>query len=99
MSVIDTSQLLTIAEAAEAIEAPNNRPVYRAIKRARAAGKEVTVVVYGRTLVRRDMIDVLRSYYFPYYSDQHQAMVKVWGAAGGTTKKKNAEARAAKPKS
>ncbi|NBW16900.1 MAG: hypothetical protein EBR82_53875 [Caulobacteraceae bacterium] len=96
---IDTDNLLTIEQAAAEIGAPNKRPVYRAIQRARAAGKETAVVLYGKTLVPRDKIVVLKDFYYPYYSEAHQKMVKQWGASGGTQKKKNAEARAAKPKS
>jgi len=95
---IDTESLLTIEQAADAIGAPNKRPVYRAINRAKADGKEVTIVLYGKTLVPKAKVAVLREYYFPYYSEAHQKMVKQWGAAGGTQKKKNAEARARKPR-
>lgn len=96
---IDTDAFLTIPQAAEAIGAPNVRPVYRAIHRARADGKELTTAIYGKTLIPRANVAVLKEYYFPYYSETHQKMVKKWGAAGGTQKKLNAEARARKPQS
>jgi len=80
---IDTDKLMTIAEAAAAIGAPNKRPVYRALKRAAEAGRVLSVELFGKTLVPRANIEELQEYYFPYYSDQHQRAVKKWGAAGG----------------
>lgn len=50
---INTEDYLTPKEAAAAIEAPNQRAVYRAILRARAAGHETTVSIYGKTLIPR----------------------------------------------
>ena len=89
---IDTDKLLTVEEAGEQIGA-NRRAVYRALKRAAAAGKQITVEVFGRTLIPVKNIEVLREFYFPYYSPAHQRMVKKWGAMGGTQKKKNQQAR------
>jgi hypothetical protein len=80
---IDTEDLLTIEEAARALGAPNKRPVYRALKRASERGEELAVMLFGKLLVPRKNIEALREYYFPYYSDTHQRMVKQWGAAGG----------------
>jgi hypothetical protein len=80
---IDTEDLLTIEEAARALGAPNKRPVYRAIKRASERGEELAVMLFGKLLVPRKNIQTLKEYYFPYYSEQHQRMVKQWGAAGG----------------
>jgi hypothetical protein len=89
---IDTEAYMTVEEVAEAIGAPNKRPVYRAILRAREAGKEVTTNLFGKTLIPREMVAVLKEFYFPYYSEQHQKMVREWGAAGGTQKRLNREA-------
>jgi hypothetical protein len=80
---IEVDQLLTIGETAQAIGAPNKRPVYRALKRAADAGRVLSVSLFGKTLVPRANIDELREFYFPHYSEQHQRMVKKWGAAGG----------------
>jgi hypothetical protein len=80
---IDTDKMLTIDEAAEAIGAPNKRPVYRALKRAADAGRVLSISLYGRTLVPVANVEELKEHYFPYYSEQHQRMVKKWGAAGG----------------
>jgi len=85
---IDTEKLLTVEEAGEQIGA-NKRAVYRAIKRAEEAGKTVTVELFGRTLVPAEAVAILEQFYFPYYSDAHQKMVKKWGAMGGTQKKRN----------
>lgn len=95
---IETEDLLTINQAMEAIGCTTRRGVYRTVARAREAGKETTVSLYGKTLIPRKMIAVLKEYYYPYYSEAHQRMVKQWGAAGGTQKRINAEkaARAAK---
>jgi selenocysteine lyase/cysteine desulfurase len=80
---IDTDQLLTIEQAAEAIGAPNKRPVYRALKRAAEAGRVLSVSLFGKTLVPQANIEELKEYYYPYYSEAHQRVVKSWGAAGG----------------
>ena len=80
---IDTEKMLTIEEAADAIGAPNKRPVYRALKRAADAGRVLSISVYGRTLVPRANVEELKQYYYPYYSEQHQRMVRKWGASGG----------------
>ena len=80
---MNVDDLMTPEQAAEAIGATNKRAVYRAMARAKAAGKDVTVAPFGRMLVRRDMLAILKSFYFPYYSEAHQANVKKWGAAGG----------------
>jgi hypothetical protein len=80
---IDTDKLLTIEEAAEAIGAPNKRPVYRALKRAADAGRVLSISIYGRTLVPVANVEELKEYYYPYFSESHQRMVKKWGAAGG----------------
>lgn len=90
---IDTDKLLTVEQAGERIGA-NKRAVYRALKRAAEAGKQITVELYGRTLIPVENVKVLEEFYFPYYSDAHQRMVKKWGASGGHTRW--AKARAAK---
>lgn len=90
---IDTDKLLTVEEAGEQL-GTNKRAVYRALKRAAAAGKQITVEVFGRTLIPVKNVEVLREFYYPYYSDAHQRKVKEWGAAGGNTRW--AKARAAK---
>lgn len=94
---IDTDKLLTPEEAGERIGA-NKRAVYRAIKRAAAAGKPVTVELFGRTLVPVANVETLREFYFPYYSEQHQRMVKKWGSMGGSTKWANARAAKREPR-
>lgn len=86
---LDTANYLTIAEAQAALGC-SPRGVYRAITRARAAGNVVTEEVFGRTLVIRSALDTLKKFYFPYYSEAHQAMVKQWGSKGGTAKARNA---------
>lgn len=95
---IDTEDLLTIEQAAKAIGGPNRRSVYRALKRADAAGKQLSVALFGKTLIPRQHIEELRQYYYPYYSEQHQRMVKQWGAAGGraggVTKRARKQAKA-----
>lgn len=90
---IDTDKLLTPEQAGERIGA-NKRAVYRALKRAKEAGKQITVELFGRTLIPAENVKVLEEFYYPYYSDAHQRKVKEWGAAGGNTRW--AKARAAK---
>lgn len=90
---IDLDQYLTIDQTCEALGC-NRRAVYRAIKRAKAAGKDVSVVVLGKILVLKKAVATVKQFYFPYYSEAHQRMVKQWGAAGGrqsgVTKRKRA---------
>jgi hypothetical protein len=86
---MNIEDFMTVAEAATAIGAPNKRAVYRAIARAAAAGHATTAEVYGKQVVARAALATLQQFYYPYYSDQHQANVKKWGAAGGAAKAAN----------
>lgn len=94
---LNPEDYLTVEQAGAAIGG-NRRAAYRAVARARQAGKDVTTVIFGRTLVHKSKLAVLKEFYFPYYSEAHQKMVKKWGAAGGrqsgiTKRKRNATAR------
>jgi hypothetical protein len=80
---IDTDKMLTVGEAAEAIGAPNKRPVYRALNRAAEDGKVLWVELFGKTLIPLANVKTLKQYYYPYYSEAHQKNVRRWGAAGG----------------
>jgi hypothetical protein len=80
---IDTDKMLTVGEAAEAIGAPNKRPVYRALNRAAEDGKVLWVELFGKTLIPLANVKTLKQYYYPYYSEAHQKNVRKWGAAGG----------------
>jgi hypothetical protein len=80
---MNIEDILSIEDAGIAIGGANNRAVYRAIKRARADGHECCVEILGRFGVPKDKVEILKQYYYPYYSDAHQAMVKKWGASGG----------------
>lgn len=82
---MNIEDILSVEEAGIAIGGANKRAVYRAIKRARADGHECCVEVLGRFGVLKDKVEILRKYYYPYYSEAHQAMVKKWGASGGRT--------------
>lgn len=96
---MNPADYLTIPAAAAAIGAPNRRAVYRAIARAEAAGEgEMTVVFFEKRVVPKKNLPTLTKYYFPYYSDAHQAMVKVWGAKGGAASGVTKRARKAKAK-
>lgn len=94
---IDTENYLTIDQVAAAM-GTNRRSVYRALARATAEGKETFVTLFGRSLLPRERLAILKSYYFPYYSEAHQAKVKEWGAAGGATKAANRRAAGIPPK-
>lgn len=86
MEQIDLAQYMTIAELREELEC-GQRSVWRVIDR---VGREKCCIRFlNATLVRRSMLEELRSHYYPYYSEAHQARVKEWGAAGGQTKAKN----------
>jgi len=85
---INTEDYLTAQEAAVAMKT-NKRAVWRARARANAAGKETFVLLFGRTLLPRSRLPVLRSYYFPgkgAYQKANKAKVKAWAAAGGVAK-------------
>lgn len=85
---IDTNDYMTVPQAAAEIGAPR-RTFYRAIDRAREAGHECMVEVLGRNYIKRAMLETLKQFYYPYYSEAHQAKVKEWGAAGGSAKARN----------
>lgn len=74
---------LTPDDAAPAIGAPNRRAVYRALRRAAEAGEDVVVMILGRRMIPKTAVETLKKYYYPYYSEAHQAKVRQWGAAGG----------------
>lgn len=88
----DTDEYLTITEAAEAV-GTLRRSLYRVINRAREAGHETVVTVLGRRLIHRDSLPVLKQYFYPFYSEGHQANVRKWGAMGGAAKARNAKTR------
>jgi selenocysteine lyase/cysteine desulfurase len=92
---IDTDKFMTV-EQAGALFGANKRAAYRALKRARKAGKEITVVIFGRSLVPASAVETLKKFYYPYYSEAHQANVKKWGSQGGRQKKINLEKAAKK---
>jgi hypothetical protein len=81
--------LLTIGEVAAAFGASSKRPVYRAIARARADGRELTVPLYGKTLVPKKSLAALRQYYYPIGSKARKAMAPVWGKQGGITRQRS----------
>lgn len=85
---IDTNDYLTVPQAAAAIGAPR-RTMYRTIERAREAGHECMVEILGKNYIKRSSLATLKKFYYPYYSEQHQEMVKQWGAAGGAAKREN----------
>ena len=90
---IDLDKLWTIAQVG-AHMGTNARAVYRALKRAKEDGQpELCVSVLGRVLIPVENIPTIQKYYYPYYSEAHQANVKKWGARGGSTKKANQDFR------
>ena len=87
IQTIDLSQYMTTREVQEALGC-SPRAVWRAIER--AGGREgICVKVLNRTLILKDKLDLLKAHYYPYYSDAHQANVKLWGAMGGHTRAAN----------
>ena len=90
---IDLDKLWTIAQVGTHM-GTNARAVYRALKRAKEDGQpELCVSVLNRVLIPVENIPVIQKYYYPYYSEAHQANVKKWGARGGSTKKANQDLR------
>lgn len=98
---MNVEDFLTMSQASKALGATGRRAIYRAIERAEEAGEgKMTVEVLGKRVVPKAKIETLKRYYYPYYSDAHQAMVKVWGAKGGAAAgvtKRRRKARARKP--
>jgi hypothetical protein len=89
MERIDLSKYMTVAELRAEIGC-SQRVVWRVIDR---VGRErCCIKLLNATLVKKSMLEELRSHYYPYYSEAHQAMVKEWGAQGGATKAANAAA-------
>jgi hypothetical protein len=84
------SDLMTFPEAAAALGAPNRRSVYRAVERAEADGEQVTVKAFGKKLVKRSAIEVLKHYYFPFGSEQRHELAVYCGQLGGAAKRDNA---------
>jgi len=82
---IETKELLTAEEAA-AMLGCNKRALYRAAKRAEAAGHVCKRELFGKTLFVRAAMGAVKEHYYPRYSEAHQKMVKKWGAAGGRQK-------------
>jgi hypothetical protein len=85
---IETNDYLTAHQVALMMNC-NRRAVFRAAKRARQAGEETTVTILGRRLFTQGCVEILKKYYFPYYSDAHQDNVRKWGAMGGLKKAQN----------
>jgi len=81
--------LMTFPEAAAAIGAPNRRAVYRAVERAEADGEQVTVKAFGKTLIKKSAVEVLKHYYFPFGSDQRHELAVYCGHLGGSAKRDN----------
>lgn len=85
---IDPADYLTLTEAQAAIGC-SRRGLARAIER---CGREnCTVKILGKTVVPRAKLEAIRQHYYPYYSEQHQAMVREWGRRGGAQKAINAQ--------
>lgn len=84
---IDLSRYMTIEEAMAEIGCAR-RSLYRAMDR--AGMENVSEEILGRRLILRSKLEAIRQRWYPYYSEQHQSMVKLWGAAGGRQKKLNA---------
>lgn len=95
---MNISDYLTYDEAA-AILGTNRRGIYRIVDRAEAAGYEgVKVKVFGKSVIPKGKIEVLRSCYFPFGSDARHELAVECGRVGGTTKKENADKRKARRK-
>lgn len=84
---IDPKDYMTVSEAMKAIGC-SKRCLYRILDR---VGREsVFVEMFGKKLIPRAKLQILKAHYYPYYSDAHQAMVREWGRQGGATKAANA---------
>lgn len=97
MSRIDLDRFLTIDQFIEQVGC-SRRAAFRALKRSRDEGKNLTVKILGRTLIPKGMVAALEAYWQPFGSERRSEAAKAYGAMGGTQKRINREkaARAAK---
>jgi len=88
MNVIDPKEYLTMIQTAKKIGCPR-RSLYRIIDRLGVA--KVCTNVFGRRLVHKSMLPLIKAEYMPFGSDQRREMAVAAGAAGGTAKARNRE--------
>lgn len=92
MDAIDPKDYLTMIQTAKKIGCPR-RSLYRIIDR--LGVDRVCTTVFGRRLVHKSMLPMIRQEYAPFGSDRRHEIAVACGHAGGTAKAKN-RARAAK---
>lgn len=80
---MNPDDFLTISEAIQEIGC-SSRCFYRIIDR---IGREtVTVKVFGKIVVPKAQLDLIRQHYYPHHSEARKKMAKEWGRRGGTQK-------------
>jgi hypothetical protein len=90
MTEINPADYLTIIQAAKKIGCPR-RSFYRILGRLSAG--EVSVKVFGKTLIKKSAIARLRAEYAPLGSDRRHQFAVEGGRLGGKTKAANAAKR------
>jgi hypothetical protein len=90
MNTIDLDQYLTRDQACKALGC-SVRTLWRTLDR--AGRDEVCVTLFGRTLIRKDKIPMIKEHYYGVGTKARTRMAKQWGASGGTTKARNRAAK------
>jgi len=89
----DFKDYLTIIQTAKAVGC-SRRTLYRVI--ARIGIDEIVTVAFGKRLVHKSKVAVIKAAYMPLGSKKHSVAARIWGAAGGTQKRINREKAAKK---
>jgi len=90
MNTIDLDQYLTRDQACKALGC-SVRTLWRTLDR--AGRDEVCVTLFGRTLIRKDKIPMIKEHYYGIGTKARTRMAKQWGASGGATKARNRAAK------
>lgn len=85
------TEYLTIDKAARAVGC-TRRTLYRII--ARVGPEALVTQAFGRQLIHKSKLPVIKAAYIPLGSKKHSLHARVWGSAGGTQKAINAAKKA-----
>jgi hypothetical protein len=90
---MELKEFLTMTQAAAAVGC-SRRTLYRIIERLGAG--EVVTQAFGRQVVHKSKVPVLKKAYMPIGSERRLKAAMAWGAAGGTQKSVNRKKAARK---
>jgi hypothetical protein len=83
----ELTEYLTIDKAAKAVGC-TRRTLYRII--ARVGPESVVTQAFGRQLIHKSKLPVIKAAYIPLGSKKHSLHARAWGSAGGKQKAINA---------